>query len=110
MKHKSEYHDERETILDAMRDNDKDAWQRFQACKLFAPHPMHHTLMSIFEKHLERAGRHRFDGDWDEAKAAQIDVYTTIYHLIGLPSDQAKEKAEELAEESGLRGLRALLG
>lgn len=106
----SQYHDEREAILDVMRENDKDAWQRFHACKLFAPHPAHFTFMAILEKHLEQAGKLRFDGDWEEVKAAQIAVYTTIYHLIGEKAEIAKEKAEELAEEAGLRGLRALLG
>lgn len=105
---KSEFRDEREEVLDVMRDNDKEAWQRFQACNLFMLNPMHATLMEVLEKQLESAGKLKFEGDWEEAREAQIEVYSTIYHLTGTDLETARRKAEELAEEGGLRGLRAL--
>lgn len=105
---KSEFRDEREEVLDIMRDNDKEAWQRFQACNLFMLNPMHATLMEVLERQLERAGKLKFDGDWEEARVAQIEVYFTIYQITGADPETARQKAEELAEEGGLRGLRAL--
>lgn len=104
----SEFHAEREAILDVMRENDRETWQRFQACNLVWLNPMHNTLTAILEKQLEEAGKLKFEGEWDEARVAQIEVYSTIYHICGFDAEAAKEKAEELAEEVGLRGLRAL--
>lgn len=64
--------------------------------------------MKILDKHLETAARLTFEGEWDEARVVKIEAYLTIYSLIGLSADEAREKAEELAEEGGLRGLRML--
>jgi len=99
---KSEFRDEREEILDAMRENDMEAWQRLQACNIFMPNPIHPTLAGVLEKQLERAGKLKFEGEWVEARAARIEVYSTIYHLIGTDFETAKEKAEELAGTGSL--------
>lgn len=104
---KSEFRDEREEILDVMRENDKETWESFQAYDLFMLSPIHTTLMKALEMQLERAGKLKFEGDWDEAKEARIKVYLTIYKVTGASLETARQKAEELAEEGGLRGLRA---
>lgn len=100
----SEYHDERQQMLDAIKDNDKDAWQKFYASRLFMVEPMTYAGLMILENNLERAGKLQFDGDWDAAWEAAVDFFTQFYLLIGLPLDQAQEKAEELAEQSGVGG------
>lgn len=105
---KSEFRDEREEILDAMRENDKVAWQRLQVCNIFMPNSIHHTLMGVLEKQLERAGKLKFEGEWDEAKVARIEVYSTIYHLIGTDPETARQKAEELANAGSLGGIKAM--
>lgn len=104
----SEFRDEREEILDVMRENDKETWQRFQIFNLFMMHPIHATLTRVLDQQLERAGKFKFDGDWEEAKVAQIEAYLTIYRITGADPETARRKAEELAEEGGLRGLRAM--
>lgn len=97
----SEYQDEREMILDAIRDGDKEAWQIFQASKLLMLHPMTYSGLSLLEKLLECAAKFHFDGDWDNATMAKIEFYTAFYQSIGLSQEQAKEKAEKLVDGSG---------
>lgn len=100
----SEFNDERQQMLDAIKDNDKEAWQKFYASKLFMLEPMTYAGLMILENNLERAGKLQFDGDWDAAWVAAVDFFTQFYFLIGVPLDQAKEKAEERAEQSGIGG------
>ena len=100
----AEYHDERQKMLDAIKDNDKEAWQRFHASKLLMAEPMTYAGLMILENNLVRAGKLQFDGDWDAAWAAAVDFFTQFYLLIGFPLDQAQEKAGELAEQSGVGG------
>ena len=100
----SRFHDERQQVLDAIKDNDKETWQKFHASKFFMREPMTYAGLMILENNLERAGKLQFDGDWDAAWAAAVDFYTQFYIVIGVPLDQAQKKAEELAKQSGVGG------
>ena len=103
----SQYADERREIIERIKDEDPKGWEcfltRFQIRNLFMMHPLHATLSNALEKHLERAARLKFENDREEAASAAIEVYYTIYLIVGDDHEVARRKAEDLGD-SGSRG------
>jgi hypothetical protein len=101
---KSEFSDERREILEVLEDEDPKGWESFHARSLFMMCPI--ELSNTLEKQLERAARLKFENDREEANAAAIEVYYTIYLIIGDDPTTARRKAEDL----GGSAVKAALG
>ena len=103
---KSQYADERREILEVLQDEDPKGWESFQARNLFMMHPAHTLLIKTLEHHLERAARLKFENEREEANAAAIEVYYTIYIICGDDDETARKKADALGDGMALAGLR----
>lgn len=101
-----QHQDERDEIVEAFRDAEPVLHERICTSRLFRSHSG--VLDFALDRQLTKAAKLRFDGDWDEARAAAAEAYTTMYLIAGLPDEQAREKGTELADDGAGGALAAL--
>jgi uncharacterized protein YbaP (TraB family) len=101
----SQYTDEMREIIDLFKREDPEGYEIFVACDLAMSHPRHTAMIKKLDELLERAARLLFENDREEARAAAIEVYHTMYLICGHDADAAaRRKAEDLADAGGMPG------
>lgn len=95
---KSQYLDERREILELLKDQDPEGFEIFVACDLAMSHPRHTSMIKALDELLGRAARFRFENKREEAHAAAIEVYYTMYLISGDASDAARRKAKYIKQ------------
>lgn len=82
--------EERSEILEAFRDNDREAWERYHASKLVRRHAAQAALEAQFEAELAEAARQLAEDIEDEIFADMIRrTYTTALIIAGYSPMQA---------------------